>query len=206
MIDIQFNEHLLVAAESLNLTQHFTRTADRLYPLTPSHIVVHYDVCHDIGMNTRAVFDSGHDYHLAIDGWHDDVHGGQVVMRQYVPFNFRGAHAKGYNDKAIGITIVNPGPLRMHPDGVLRTSYGKEWPADDAVKLRHRLAGVQWEWWAKYTDEEIETLGQVCGALLRRYPSIQRIVGHDEVTPGKIDPGPALPMNLVRAIAFAHRS
>lgn len=199
------NHRLVATGTNHELVFKGTRSVDRLFPLTPSHIIVHYDVCHDMDMNTRAVFASGNDYHLALDGWLDPVQHSRVVLRQYVPFNYRGAHAKGYNDKSIGIAIVNPGPLVECPDGSLATTYGKQWPREEAVELRHRLRSVQFGWWAKYTDEEIDTLGQVCGALLRAYPSIRRIVGHDEVTPGKIDPGPALPLDLVRAIAFAHR-
>lgn len=179
-----------------------TREAARLFPLrNPDAIVVHYDVCHDLPMNKRAVFASGNDYHLAIDGWMDPERHSTAHIHQYVPFEFRGAHAKGWNDRSIGVTVVNPGPL-VERDGELFTTYGKRWSRDEAAPAT--MPGTSWKWWAIYTDEEIDTLGQICGTLAATYPSLRRIVGHSAVaTNGKVDPGPLMSMDLVRSIASA---
>ena len=48
--------------------------------------------------------------------------------------------------------------------------------------------------WMMYTDAQLQALEDVVDALLDKYPTIEAIVGHDEVdTRGwKSDPGPAL--------------
>ena len=171
----------------------------RQFPLRePTDIIVHYDVCHSIDMNTRAVFASGLDYHLALDGWHTGKHA-HVEIRQYLPLNLRGAHAKGFNEQSVAVTVVNPGPLVVGTDGIFRTTYGREWPANDVVEAT--WPGTPWKFWAKYSDEERETLGQLCGAIATVLPSIRRIRPHSDVTPGKVDPGPALNLHPVRRLA-----
>lgn len=179
-----------------------TRPADRLFPLVrPDAIVVHYDVCHSLDMNRRTVFASGLDYHLAIDGWRDGEQRSQAHIHQYVPFEFRGAHAVGWNHRAFGVCVVNPGPL-IERDGELFTTYGKRWLREEAAQAT--FPGTPWKWWAIYTDEEIDTLGQVCGTIAAAYPSVQRIVGHNSVaTNGKVDPGPLMNLDLVRKVAEA---
>jgi N-acetyl-anhydromuramyl-L-alanine amidase AmpD len=179
-----------------------TREASRLFPLRrPDAIVVHYDVCHDLPMNRRAVFSSKLDYHLAIDGWMDSERHSVAQIHQYVPLEFKGAHAAGWNDRAFGVTVVNPGPL-VERDGELFTTYGRKWLRSEAAQAT--MPGTPWKWWAIYTDEEIDTLGQLCGSIAAAYPSVRRIVGHSAVaTNGKVDPGPLMPMSHVRAIASA---
>src|SRR5690606_10280550 len=105
------NELLVDDPRFVDVTFRGTRTPDRLYPLEePDTVVIHYDVCLTLDENTNAVMASGYDYHLAAFGEMRD--GERVVeMRQYVPFNYRGAHAKGFNHRSIGIAFVNPGPL-----------------------------------------------------------------------------------------------
>ncbi len=54
-----------------------------------------------------------------------------------------------------------------------------------------------------YEDEQYERLGQLCRALMRRYPAItpERIVGHSDIAPGrKTDPGPAFDWSRLRAL------
>jgi N-acetyl-anhydromuramyl-L-alanine amidase AmpD len=164
---------------------------DRNYHLTPTHIIIHFDVCHDIEMNRRALFASGHFYHAAIDG-SDKTR--SLEVRQYVPFDRQGSHAKGWNDRAIGLAIVNPGPLVMGKDGQLRTTYGKVWPREDAVEATHAsgLAPKEWTHWAAFHYEERDAILNACQALVETYPTIKTICGHDYTDPGrKFDPGPA---------------
>lgn len=165
----------------------------RIFPLVnPTHIILHYDVCHSVEMNTAAQFASGFFYHVAIDGSDHDEHG--VRVRQHVPLNRRGSASKGWNDRAVNVVIVNPGPLIRGADGKLRTTYGKEWSESDAVPGTHGsgLAPFNWQNWAAYHHEERDAVLGVCEAIIRELPSINTICGHDYVSPGrKFDPGPA---------------
>lgn len=164
----------------------------RVHLLVPQVICIHYDVCHSLAMNTGAQFASGLFYHVAVQGMDGDSDRGEV--RQYAPFNRRGSHAKGHNNKAIGLVIVNPGPLVRGDDGQLRTTYGKLWPEDDAIEAKHWHPGApkNWAHWAAYHHEERDAVLAVIAALLAAYPTIHTVCGHDELSPGrKFDPGPA---------------
>src|SRR5690606_21887749 len=104
---MRVENHRLVDAPGLVDAELSARNApNRVNLLTPRMIVIHYDVCHDMEMNTRAQFASGLYYHVAAFGKDGDARGPEV--RQYTPFNRQGSHAKGFNDRAIGLVLVNP--------------------------------------------------------------------------------------------------
>ena len=52
--------------------------------------------------------------------------------------------------------------------------------------------------WPRYPDEQIAALDKGIAAILAAFPSIERIVGHDEVSKQKYDPGPAFPLDAIR--------
>ena len=53
--------------------------------------------------------------------------------------------------------------------------------------------------WHRFTEAQVDVVESVCALLVREY-GIIHILGHDEVAPGrKIDPGPAYPLDLLRA-------
>lgn len=180
-------------------------------PITPEVIVIHYGVTHSLSSLVAAQRARGYWAHLSIDGFRDEERGGSVYqIRQALPFNQKGSHAgrsewngkSGVNGFSIGIEIANPGPLVRGKDGKLRTVYGKEWPEDEAVEIGHRSLRKShpWKHWAHYTDQEIDILIDVCRTLKAAYPTIVDVVGHDEISPGrKFDPGPAMPMDWLRA-------
>lgn len=61
--------------------------------------------------------------------------------------------------------------------------------------------------WHKYTDKQIESARQVIHALSSAYSTIDYVLGHSDISPGrKTDPGPALPMELLRQELFAARA
>lgn len=160
--------------------------------ITPSLIVLHYTVTQTkpgvISAFRQRDYLSCH-LTVGLDG----------RITQMVPFNRKAYHAgessfKGRpscNAFSIGIEIVNPGPVT--PDGKgFRDVYGRPWYGK-AVQAKHKHPGCAYDWWAEYTDEQIEAVIRVCAELAQEY-SIQHIVGHEDVSPGrKIDPGPAWP-------------
>lgn len=187
--------------------------------IVPECIVIHYGVTHSLSALVAAQRSAGYWAHLSIDGFFNEDRVPVYQLHQSIAFNQRGSHAgqstwqnpvtgvlsSGVNSVSIGIEIANPGPLVRGADGKLRTVYGKEWPEDDAVELRHKFPRTpkSWTHWAKYSEQEIEILKHVCAALRDAYPTIVDVVGHDDISPGrKFDPGPAFPMDELRSHVF----
>ncbi len=88
---------------------------------------------------------------------------------------------QGFNQRAIGIEIVNLG-----------SDCGKE-EYIDSCKNNKKINGVIWE---EYPDEQIEALVElVAGIVTRNNITIDRdhIIGHEEITTYKTDPGLAFP-------------
>lgn len=171
----------------VDLTQKWA--PGRIYNLNPEGIVIHYDVCQSLDEQTNVLFASGLYYHVGLDGRDND--GKPPVVRQYVPFNRRAIHAKGFNDKYIGICIVNPGPVFEKSDGTWVDVHKRSWPADQVAPGKHVNGPKNWTHWATYSYEERDTVLSICKALIEAYPSIKTICGHDYLSPGrKFDPGP----------------
>jgi len=182
----------ILAGDDLTVDLTNRMAPGRIHALTPTQIIVHYDVCETIEQNDRAQLASGYHYHAAIDGRDRDDK--RVAVRQYVPFNRRGSAAKGFNHEAINLVIVNPGPLIRDSAGRLNTVHVRRWDEDDAEEMRHIHKGTPatWRHWARYSYEERDALVAVCELLVEQYPTIHTITGHDVTDPGrKFDPGPA---------------
>lgn len=182
--------------------------ARRGKPLVPKLVIGHYGVTHSLDALVAAQKAQGFWAHLSIDGWFTGTHS-VIQIVQALPFNETGSHAGesrwgdlvGLNAHSIGIEISNPGPLVRGADGLLRTTYGRVWPEEEAVEARHKHPGAprNWTHWARYTKEEVDLCAALYLLLRETYP-IQEFVGHDDVSPGrKFDPGPAFA--LARAFA-----
>ena len=118
---------------------------------------------------------------------------GQVI--QLVPFNIEAWHAgkSSYggrhelNHYSIGIELDNLGQLRLER-GKFVAECGREVPVREVYT---EDSGGEPTYWHDYTDVQMRVLNEVCGLLVETYP-IGDIVGHSDVTPRKVDPGPAL--------------
>ena len=118
---------------------------------------------------------------------------GEVI--QLVPFDIEAWHAgksryRGRNDLnhySIGIELDNLGQLRLE-GGKFVAECGKEVPVREVYT---EDLGEKPTYWHDYTDVQMRVLNEVCGLLVDTYP-IGDIVGHSDVTPRKVDPGPAL--------------
>ena len=118
---------------------------------------------------------------------------GQVI--QLVPFNIEAWHAgkssykgrSGLNHYSIGIELDNLGQLQLEGEKFV-AECGKEVPVKEVYS---EDSGEMPTYWHDYTDAQMRVLNEVCGLLVDTFP-IGDIVGHSDVTPRKVDPGPAL--------------
>lgn len=125
-------------------------------------------------------------------------------ITQLVPFQRIAWHAgrssfqgrSGLNRYAIGIEIDNAG--RLQRVGSRFTAwFGRDYPPDEVVQAVHRNESVAAPW-HRYTEAQIGLVEDLCEVLMAHYP-IARIVGHEEISPGrKSDPGPAFPLDKLR--------
>lgn len=108
-------------------------------------------------------------------------------VHQWVPIERVAHHVRGYNEKSVGIELVNRG---RWPDWL--DSRRQEWPED-------------------YSEAQIEALIVLLSELRSRLPGLRYIAGHDELDTGtvaasddpavevrrKLDPGPRFPWDRV---------
>lgn len=127
---------------------------------------------------------------------------GEVI--QLAPFDTITWHAgrsswqdrSGLNAYSIGIEIDNAGQLEQREEGYY-TWFGTQVPNTQVTKAIHRNE-TEPAYWQAYTEEQINTTQELC-TLLMEYTTINWILGHEEISPGrKVDPGPAFPLNKLR--------
>ena len=105
------------------------------------------------------------------------------------------------NTCAIGIEMDNAGLLRKRADGKWFTWFGQEIAQDDVLQAHHRLGGEVCGWQV-YTKLQVEACLAIVIALQDHY-GFEDIVGHEDISwPRKTDPGPAFPLQDIRAHAF----
>lgn len=112
---------------------------------------------------------------------------------------WRGQH--GCNDFSIGIEVDNWGILTKREDGFYHSWSGKVVDKANVIQARHKhRAGP--DYWETYPEVQLRTLQEITRAILRAYPSIREVVGHDDIAPSrKTDPGPAFPLRRFQLIA-----
>ncbi|MEW6755073.1 MAG: N-acetylmuramoyl-L-alanine amidase [Candidatus Latescibacterota bacterium] len=126
-------------------------------------------------------------------------------ITQLLPFDVIGWHAgasrwgerEGFNRYSLGIEIDNAGQLEER-DGRCVSWFGRQYPPAEVVwgVHRHQTRATPWH---RFTATQLIRVEEVCGLLVREY-SLHHILGHDEVAPGrKVDPGPAFPLDELRA-------
>lgn len=137
--------------------------------------------------------------HLVVD---ED---GSVV--QLVPFDRAAWHAGksawadvtsgSVNPVSIGIEIANLGDLDGSP-GRWMSDGGRPVPDDRVLVARHAAGGAARPWHT-YPPRQVAAVIGISRALHAAY-RFEAVLGHDDVAPGrKVDPGPAWPMDMVRA-------
>lgn len=100
-----------------------------------------------------------------------------------------GQRISGLNKYAIGIEMINAGPLNYDGSNY-KTVYNQIIPQSDV------FLDANGDPWHKYTDEQIKTAHAITPVLCRQYKCID-VLGHEQISPGrKIDPGPAFEYTL----------
>ena len=131
----------------------------------------------------------------------DDVH-------QIVPFNQRAWHAgvsswrgrSNCNDYMFGIEIDNYGYIIQTMDGKFHPGANPGAVIDPSLVYegKHKNSNSQYKYWEVYPQAQIDLVIELCNLLIKSYPTVKEIVGHDDIAPGrKLDPGPALPWNYI---------
>lgn len=171
--------------------------------IRPSILVFHYTACD--GTEARAEFLRATgprrvSAHLLVEA------DGSVL--QFVAFDQRAWHAgasrwaglEDLNSHSIGVELVNYGPLRTGADGTYQPVNGG--PAIDSgevVEARHRMPHWIWSHWHTFTAQQIATCEALVDRLVPAYRLID-VLGHDDIAPNrKADPGPAFPLQALRA-------
>jgi N-acetylmuramoyl-L-alanine amidase len=128
-------------------------------------------------------------------------------IAQLVPFDRAAIHAgkssyrgtENLNSCSIGIEFSNFSHLQRDEAGKWKTWFGKEIPAREVVELTHKHEKEP-RGWHRFSREQIEIAQKVILALQRAYGPLE-LLGHDDIAPGrKVDPGPAFPMERLRAV------
>lgn len=130
------------------------------------------------------------------------------TISQLAPFNVKTWHAgishwdglSGLNSYSIGIEMDNAGPLKKVGDKY-QAWFGTLYPEDQVIYAKHRLDDEP-RWWHAYTEVQIQRALELAQLLVRHY-DLNDVVGHEDIAPDrKRDPGPAFPLEHVRAVVL----
>lgn len=122
------------------------------------------------------------------------------------PLNYHGYHAgvsshntvTGYvSDEFHGVEIQSGGKLETNAKGQFVTWFKSVIRKDQVTAVRKTYRNMTVGYYHKYTARQVVALRRLCVWLYLNNPkifSIDRVVGHDEVAPGrKPDPGGSIP-------------
>ena len=127
------------------------------------------------------------------------------TITQLAPFNIKTWHAglshwdgvSGLNGYAIGIEMDNAGPLKKIGEQY-QAWFGTMYGPRDVIFAKHRLEDEP-RWWHTYTEVQIQQALALSQLLVRHY-NLTDIIGHEDIAPDrKRDPGPAFPLEHIRA-------
>jgi len=103
----------------------------------------------------------------------------------------------GVNEYAIGIELVNPGPLVKRVEGYFDYN-GAPWHGS-VITAKHKRAGIAHRYWAGYPPTQLGSALDLVAALVMHY-RLRFVIGHDDITDRKIDPGPAFPLKTFQTL------
>ncbi|MEE9275600.1 MAG: N-acetylmuramoyl-L-alanine amidase [bacterium] len=127
---------------------------------------------------------------------------------QLAPFDVRTWHAgrsrwrgeAGLNRCTIGVELDNAGRLNR-AGGRYLSWFQAEYPGEEVLRARHKNEGAA-AFWHTYTEVQIGRALELARLLARTY-ALEDILGHEDIAPGrKSDPGPAFPLDSIRAAAL----
>jgi N-acetylmuramoyl-L-alanine amidase len=172
--------------------------------ITPRFLVMHYTAGGSALGSVQAIERRGLSAHLFVD------RDGAVI--QTVPFAVEALHAgpsnwrgfNGLNGHSIGIEVANLGWLDQRvAGGWTREGLGRVLPDNQVIVARHRNGGPELAW-EIFPDAQLKALAELTLLIRGAYASIQEVVGHDDISPGrKQDPGPAFAMARFQGLGGA---
>lgn len=133
-------------------------------------------------------------------------------ITQLAPFNIKTWHAgishweglSGLNAYAIGIEMDNAGLLTQVGDS-LTAWFGTKYPKSQAVHATHKLESEP-RWWHGYTEKQVQRAVELAHLLVQQY-NLKDILGHEDIAPDrKRDPGPAFPLESIRARVLGRKA
>jgi len=177
----------------------FAETPNKGGELTPRYLVMHYTAGKSAksSINWLTNPDSKASAHIVL--------GRDGSICQLAPFNVKTWHAgvshwdglSGMNGYSIGIEMDNAGPLKKVGD-TYHAWFGTQYAENDVVYAKHRLDSEP-RWWHTYTEVQIQKALELVQLLVRHY-DLKDVIGHEDIAPDrKRDPGPAFPLENVRA-------
>ncbi len=176
------------------------RTPNKGGNLDPRFLVIHYTAGPDLDSSVRWLCrkEARASAHLCIG------RDGSIV--QLAPFNRVTWHAgisrwngiKGLNRHSIGIELDNAGRLKRQGEGEWTSWFGRRYPEEEVAIDTHKHE-VEEAGWHTFTPEQIRATLEVSALLVDHY-GLKDVLGHDDISPGrKSDPGPAFPLESLRA-------
>ena len=177
----------------------FVETPNKGGELTPRYLVMHYTAGKSAksSINWLTNPDAKASAHIVL--------GRDGSICQLAPFNVKTWHAgvshwdgvSGLNSCSIGIEMDNAGPLKKVGDRY-QAWFGTMYGEDQALYAKHRL-DEESRWWHAYTEVQIRKAVELAQLLVRQY-DLKDVIGHEDIAPErKRDPGPAFPLEHVRA-------
>jgi N-acetylmuramoyl-L-alanine amidase len=180
----------------------FVETPNKGGDLAPRYLAFHYtagkNATSSINWLTNPESKASAHLVLARDG----------TITQLAPFNVKTWHAglshwdglSGLNSYSIGIEMDNAGPLKKVGDKY-QAWFGTLYTEDEVVLAKHKLDDEP-RWWHAYTEVQIQKALELAQLLVRHY-DLKDVVGHEDIAPDrKRDPGPAFPLENVRALVL----
>lgn len=177
----------------------FVETPNKGGDLAPQYLVLHYtagkSAQSSINWLTNAESKASAHVVLGRDG----------AICQLAPFNVKTWHAgvshwdglSGLNSHSIGIEMDNAGPLKKVGEQY-QAWFGTMYGADQVLYAKHRLDADP-RWWHAYTEKQIQRALELARLLVTQY-HLKDVIGHEDIAPDrKRDPGPAFPLESLRA-------
>lgn len=197
-------EEGLIAPEQLKKLM-LTPKNTTLFKNPPDTIVIHYTAGRSAASSAEWLWrsDVKASAHVVI--------GKEGEIYQIVPFTNIAWHAgesayggrRSFNNFSIGIELDNPGYLTRAGSQYI-APFGARYEANQVIEATHDNESSP-RFWHTYSQAQIEACEDLCWALMKAYPSINQILGHEEISPGrKQDPGPAFPLQTFRARILQH--
>ncbi len=174
-------------------------TPNRGGPITPEFLVFHFTAGRSAQSSINWLCDvrARASAHIVI--------GRDGAITQLAPFNIKTWHAgrshwqgrSGLNNHSIGIELDNAGRLTK-VGNVHKAWFQDVYPESEVLHARHKL-DAEPAFWHTFTPEQIGRATALAEELTAVY-DLKDIIGHDDIAPDrKRDPGPAFPLENIRA-------